>query len=139
MRSLLYPGATTKIYARIVPFFIPSQRHVDVGYRSDDPRQVQRQVQDMISRGIEGVIVDWYGKKHPDLGRAVVAFRNEAERNPNFTFVISEDKGALRPCNRDQGCDVNKRLIDDLNFAYDHFEKSRSYLRVDGRPVVFSM
>jgi hypothetical protein len=32
---------------------------------------------------------------------------------------------------------VTRRLIEDLNYAYDHFEKSTSYLQQDGRPVVF--
>lgn len=137
LRSLLYPGATTKIYARVVPFFLPSQKHVDVGYRSDDQRQANRQVEDMMSRGIDGAIIDWYGTDHPDLGRDSVAFRNSAESHPGFSFVISEDKGALKNCRRERGCDLTHHLIKDLNYAYDHFEKSESYLQQDGRPVVF--
>ena len=137
LRYLLYPGASTRIYARVVPFFLKSQKHVDVGYYSDDPRQVGRQVEDMISRGIDGAIVDWYGTDHPDLGRASVAFRDQAERHSGFSFVISEDKGALKNCMRKSGCDVTRRLIEDLNYAYDHFEKSPAYLQENGRPVVF--
>lgn len=136
-RSLLYPGARTRIFARVVPFFLKSQKHVDVGYSSDDPRQVQRQVEDMISRGIDGAIVDWYGTDHPDLGRASAAFREAAESHDGFSFVISEDKGALKNCARKPGCDLTRRLIEDLNYAYDHFEKSPAYFRQDGRPVVF--
>lgn len=137
LRSLLYPGATTKIYARLVPFFLPSQKHVDVGYRSDDPQQADRQVEDMMSRGIDGVIIDWYGTANPDLERASVAFRNSAESHPGFSFVISEDKGALKKCRRQPGCDLTRQLIKDLNYAYEHFEKSESYLQQNGRPVVF--
>jgi hypothetical protein len=137
LRSLLYPGAKTRIYARVVPFFLKSQKHVDVGYDSDDPRQVRRQVEDMVSRGIDGAIVDWYGTDHPDLGRASAEFRDAAESHGGFNFVISEDKGALKNCARKPGCDVTRRLIEDLNYAYDHFEKSSAYLQQDGRPVVF--
>ncbi len=137
LRSLLYPGATAKIYARVVPFFLKSQKHVDVGYKSGDPRQAARQVEDMISRGIDGAIVDWYGTEHPDLGRASDNFRDAAEGHSGFTFAISEDKGALKDCARKPGCDLTRHLIDDLNYAYDHFEKSAAYLQSDGRPVVF--
>jgi Glycosyl hydrolase family 71 len=137
LRSLLYPGTATKIYARVVPFFLPSQRHINVGYKSGDQHQVRRQVEDMISRGIDGAIIDWYGTEHPDLGKASAAFRDEAESHPGFSFAISVDKGALKECQRRPGCDLTRRLIDDLNFAYDHFEKSSAYLVQDGRPVVF--
>ncbi len=137
LRSLLYPGATAKIYARVVPFFLQSQKHVDVGYDSGDVHQVRRQVEDMISRGIDGAIVDWYGTDHPDLGRASFAFLGAAEDRKGFSFAISEDKGALKNCVRKSGCDVTRHLIEDLNYAYDHFEKNASYLRYDERPVVF--
>jgi len=137
LRSLLYPGASTKIYARVVPFFVPSQKHINVGYKSGDPGEVRRQVEDMISRGIDGAIIDWYGTEHPDLGRASDAFRDQAESHPGFTFAISEDKGALKDCRRKPGCDPTRRLIEDLNYAYDHFEKSSAYLEQSGRPVVF--
>jgi hypothetical protein len=134
---MLYPGANTKILARVVPFFLPSQKHVDVGYNSGDKRQATRQVEDMISRGIDGAIVDWYGTDHPDLGRTAAGFRDAAERHSGFTFAISEDKGALKNCRRQPGCDLTRQLIKDLNYAYDHFEKSSAYLRQDDRPLVF--
>src|SRR5437879_13895037 len=57
--SLLYPGATTKIYVRFMPWF-GDQKHYPVGYRSDDGGQVRRQVDDMMSRGIQGAFIAWY-------------------------------------------------------------------------------
>src|SRR3954471_17636380 len=51
IRSLLYPGATTKIYVHLMPWFGPSN-HMNVGYESSSPAQVKRQVEDMLSRGI---------------------------------------------------------------------------------------
>jgi hypothetical protein len=137
MRGLLYRGATTKIYARVVPFFLSTQKHVDVGYRSDDRAQAQRQVEDMISRGIDGAIIDWYGTENTDLGRSAEAFREQSESHAGFRFVISEDKGALKHCSKRPGCDPTRLLIEDLNYAYDHFERSPAYLQQDGRPVVF--
>lgn len=136
-RTLLYAQSRTKIYARVVPFFLKTQKHMDIGYYSDDPTQARRQVEDMISRGIDGAIIDWYGTDHADLGRASFAFREAAEEHPGFSFVISEDKGALKNCVRKPDCDVSRRLIEDLNYAHDHFENSSAYLQRDGRPVVF--
>ena len=52
--SLLYGGSTTAIYAHFMPWFGVSY-HMNVGYDSSDPAQVNAQVNDMISRGISGV------------------------------------------------------------------------------------
>src|SRR4051794_36057062 len=41
----LYPGPTTKIYAHFMAWF-GGTNHVSVGYASDDPAQVTRQVND---------------------------------------------------------------------------------------------
>src|SRR5438128_11196438 len=58
VRSLLYSGSTTKIYAHFMPWF-GGTNHMWVGYHSDDRVQVQKQVTDMMSRGYDGAIVDW--------------------------------------------------------------------------------
>ena len=49
-RSLLYPGSTAKIYAHFMPWFGFGD-HMNVGYISSDTLQVQKQVNDMVSRG----------------------------------------------------------------------------------------
>ena len=61
IHSLLYPGNHTKVYAHFMAWF-GTKSHMNVGYDSTSRAQVARQVQDMISRGIDGVIIDWYGK-----------------------------------------------------------------------------
>src|SRR5262245_16384987 len=107
VRSLLYPGSTTRIYGRLMPFFSKGgdKDHVDVDYDSDDRNQVNRQVEDMISRGIQGAILDWYGpdKQHHD--RVAKALRAAAEAHPGFEFAVTEDNGALKAC-ASSGCDV---------------------------------
>src|SRR5204862_2841909 len=60
VHSLLYSGATTKIFAHLLLWFGPS-KHMSVGYNSNDAGQVSRQIADMIRRGIDGVVIDWYG------------------------------------------------------------------------------
>jgi hypothetical protein len=60
IHSLLYGGATTTLLAQLLLWF-GDPRHMNVGYNSNDAAQVKRQIEDMISRGIDGVIVDWYG------------------------------------------------------------------------------
>jgi PKD repeat protein len=141
IRSLLYPGSTAKIYAHLVPWFGFGD-HMNVGYVSSDTLQVQKQVNDMLSRGIDGAIIDWYGRGESsknfasyDLG--VQAFMHQSELHPGFTFAIMHDAGALKTCAATIGCDVTQTFIDDLNYANVTYSGSTAYLRSGGRPVVY--
>ena len=133
IRSLLYSGSQTRIYTRYMPWF-GDAHHRDVGYRSDEARQVARQVSDMISRGIQGAIVDWYGPRSGSKNDSTILLMKEAERQ-GLEFAISEDAGALSDCKQD--CDVTGHLISDLQYVADRFESSPAYVRFDGRPAVF--
>ena len=136
-RTLLYPGATTKIYAHFMAWFGQSN-HMDVGYTSSDPAQVSRQVSDALSRGISGFIEDWYGQNKAMPNATAFALKAEAEsRNGDFVFAIMEDGGALNNCNATAGCDLSGQMITDLTYAYNNFETSPAYMKIDGRPAVF--
>jgi PKD repeat protein len=136
--TLLYPGATTKIYTNIMYWFGPSN-HIQVGYNSTDPAQVQKQVDDHVSRGIDGTIVDWYGIGHTfdDTGTQLMMRYAETLPGTPFTFAIMEDKGALLSCSRTIGCDLNKQLIADLTYVYNTYQGSPAYMKFNGQPVVF--
>jgi PKD repeat protein len=141
IRSLLYPGSNAKIYAHLVPWFGFGD-HMNVGYVSSDTLQVQKQVNDMLSRGIDGAIIDWYGRgessKHfASYDLAVQAFMHQSELHPGFNFAIMHDAGALKTCAGTPGCDVTQTLIDDLNYANVTYSGSTAYLTSGGRPVVY--
>jgi PKD repeat protein len=140
-RSLLYPGSTAKIYAHFLPWFGFGD-HMNVGYISSDTLQIQKQVNDMISRGMNGAVIDWYGRGESsahfasyDLGTQ--GFMHESELHPGFNFAIMHDAGALKTCAATLGCDVTQTLIDDLNYANLIYFGSPAYLRSGGRPVVY--
>lgn len=136
-RTLLYPGATTKIYAHFMPWF-GQGGHIDVGYTSSDPNQVKRQVSDAISRGISGFIEDWYGPNNSMPNQTAFALKAEAEsRNGAFVFAMMEDGGALNACAAQSGCDLTGQIISDLTYAYNNFETSPAYMTIGGRPAVF--
>jgi len=134
LRSLLYPGATTKIYASVMPWF-GDRRHIDVGYRSDDRGQIARQVTDMLARGIDGAVVDWYGPDDNITGRTNELLLNESEAR-GFQFAIAVNGKPFRKC-VERGCDVTTLLISELQYMEKHFEGSPVYIRWQGRPVVF--
>ncbi len=137
IRKLLYPGSSTPVYVHFMGWFGTSS-HIDVGYTSWDPAQVHLQVDDMLSRGITGAILDWYGPNKWTEESTAHYLRLEAEtRNGQFSFALTEDQGALRACASTPGCDLTQQLIADLTYAYNNYEVSPAYLRVNGRPLVF--
>ena len=135
--SLLYNGSTTAVYAHFMPWFGVSY-HMNVGYNSADPAQVKAQVTDMLSRGISGVIIDWYGPNAKQENASSLAMMQEAQsRNGAFQFAIMEDAGAIKNCANTAGCDITAALINDLNYITQTFISSPAYIRWNGNPVVF--
>ena len=133
VHSLLYSGATSKVYAHLVLWFGGSN-HMAVGYSSTDAVQVHKQITDMISRGIDGVILDWYGPNN-SIDQAAKLVMAEAESHPGFTFAIMVDQGAIKwdSC---PGCSPQQALINQLQYVEQTFFPSPAYMRQQGRPVV---
>lgn len=137
IQSLLYPGATTKVYAHLVGWF-GSSGHINVGYQSNDTGQVQKQVADMMSRGLAGVIVDWHGAGSSTIHTTTTLIKAEAEKqNGQFKFAVVEDSASLSAAAASNHCDATDQVISDLNLIASQFETSPAYLVMDGRPVVF--
>jgi PKD repeat protein len=134
--ALLYSGANTKIYAHYMPWF-GSPSHMNVGYRSDDGAQVKKQVEDMISRGIQGAIVDWYGPAATLQDTSTKLVMKEAEAHSGFTFAVAEDAGALVNAAEQNGCDATGQLIADLNYITSTFAASPAYMKVNGKTPIF--
>jgi len=139
-RNLLYASSATKIYAHFMPWFGFSN-HMNVGYSSNDSLQVQKQVADIVSRGLDGAIIDWYGRgqsntQYLSYDHTTQLVMQQAELQPAFSFLIMYDTGTLKTCAATVGCDVTQATIDDLNYANVTYENSRAYLHVGTQPVV---
>jgi len=133
IHSLLYPGATTKVYAHLMLWFGQSN-HMNVGYSSNDPSEIKRQIRDMISRGINGVIIDWYGP-NTAVDTATQLVMAEAEKHPGFTFAIMVDQGAIEwdSC---AGCSPQQALISQLQYVEQTYFPSPAYMTIQGQPVI---
>jgi hypothetical protein len=142
IHTLLYSGSTAKVYVHFMPWFGFSN-HMNVGYSSDDSAQVQRQLNDMVSRGIDGIIVDWYGQGTTNSQLAtysqVVSYfmQDIVAQQPAFTFAVTDDAGSLQACAATAGCDLTQTVINDLTYAYNTWETSPAYLHYNNQPVVF--
>jgi hypothetical protein len=133
VHTLLYPGTATKVYAHMVLWFGQSD-HMNIGYSETDPAQVQSQVDDMASRGLDGVIVDWYGPGNT-MDQATQLVMAAAENHPGFTFAIMIDKGALEwhSC---PGCSPQQTLVSELQYIEHTYFPSPAYMQINGQPMV---
>ena len=139
-RTLLFSGATSKIFAHFLPWFGFGD-HMNVGYTSNDALQVQKQVNDMVSRGMNGAIIDWYGRGEFNRNfvfydQASQLLMHQAEAHPGFQFAIMYDVGALKSCAATVGCNLNQTMIADLNYVATTYEGSPAYLTYAGRPAI---
>jgi hypothetical protein len=133
IHSLLYAGATTQIFAELQPWF-GDKRHMPVGYTSWNPAQVEKQLEDMESRGATGVVIDWYGPADDTEG-TTLAWLAAAANHPEFKIMIMIDKGAvtLSPCER---CNPQQTMIYLTNYVLSHYATSPSYATLDGKPII---
>jgi hypothetical protein len=133
IHTLLYSGTTTKIYAHMVLWF-GEPNHMNIGYNSTDPIQVANQINDMVSRGIDGVILDWYGPGN-FMDQAALQIMAQAEAHPGFTFAIMIDQGAIEwySCG---GCSPQQALVNDLQYIESTYFPSPAYMTMGGKPVL---
>jgi hypothetical protein len=134
-RSLLYPGATTKLLVAMQGWF-GNPKHSSVGYNSADPAQVRRQLADMKSRGVDGVTIAWYGSDAKEQSNlATLTVKAEVEKVPGLVFALRVNEGAIKWYAH--GLSPTDALIFHMSYAADNYFTSPAYLRIYGRPVVF--
>jgi hypothetical protein len=152
-RSLLYNDATTKIYAHVMPWFGPGRHdnYLQVGYRSDDAVQAMSQVDDMGRRGIDGMIIDWYGdpSRCPNdtlEANGTTALMHAAEQHAGFTFALMLDGNIMQWCGAPYPTpaapDPTALAISELQYAASTYLASPAYLHYDdhgvSKPVIFA-
>jgi hypothetical protein len=128
VHKLLYAGTTAKVYAHLMPWFGDSS-HKNVGYTSWSAAQVALQVNDMISRGINGMVIDWYGQANTNLNTATQLIFQEAVKHPGFEVAVMVDAGGVSG-------DPTTSVVSELNYIETNYATSSAYMRLDGRPVI---
>ena len=127
-------GAPTKVLAVYEPWF-GHPRHINVGYSSQDPVTLKKQIEEAKKRGITGFVVDWYGDREPFIDKSYAVMQSLAGEQ-NFTVAMMYDE-------TDKEAD---QATDDALVAFDSFREkylapeargSHAYLTYKGRPVIF--
>lgn len=124
----------TQILAVYEPWF-GHPRHIDVGYSSQDPVVIKKQIGEARNLGISGFVVDWYGDREPFLDKSYALLQSAAaEQKFNIAMMFDE---ADQP---------SEQATDDALAAFDKFHQKylvpdapgrKAYLEYGGRPVIF--
>ncbi len=123
-----------KVIADYQPWF-GDRQHIDVGYSTQDPGVLRKQVLAAKSMGIYAFAADWYGERHPFLDRSYALLQQVASEN-NFHVALMYDE-----TEEDNG-HATEDALDAMDKAYRAYigpqaRFRNAYLEYEGRPVIF--
>ena len=109
-------------------------KHISVGYSSQDPDVIQRQIREAKTAGITAFVVDWYGDREPFIDRSYAEMQNAAAKN-NFQVAMMYDETSHEDDSTDEA-------IADFTMFHETYLSAKAnghqaYLTYDGRPVIF--
>jgi hypothetical protein len=128
------PALSPKLLAVYMPWF-GDHTHMDVGYSSQDPAVLRKQIQQARRMGISGFVVDWYGQSRPYSDHNF-GLLQEAASESHFQVALLYNEAE----------DGDSEATDDAFAAFDRAYESYigpnskhrdAYLTYDGRPMIF--
>ncbi len=126
--------ANPKLVADYQPWF-GDREHINVGYNTQDPRVIRKQVEQAKNMGIYAFAIDWYADREPFLDRstAVVA---QVSRQMQFHYALMYDETEE---NNGHATDDALAAMDEAykNYIGPEASSRDAYLLYQGRPVVF--
>ena len=137
LHTLLGPSQQhAKIYTTYIPYWVHGT-HPNIGYSSQDPNQVAKEITDLTSRGFDGVLVDWYGPGSYEEG-ATEVLKPQLEQQNTLSFALMIDQGAIEWFSCYPNCSATQALLDIITFARQkgYFSSSAAIRTSDGKAVV---
>jgi hypothetical protein len=133
-QSLPAPDPLPRILAVYEPWF-GHPMHISVGYSSQDPAVIRKQIDQAKGLGISGFVVDWYGDREPFIDRSYALIQAiAAEKHFNIAMMYDETE------------EEEAAATDDAFAAFNKFNETylsatapghQVYLTYNGRPVIF--
>jgi Glycosyl hydrolase family 99 len=125
---------STKVLADYQPWF-GDRDHINVGYSSDDPNVLRKQIEHAKDIGIYAFAVDWYGHRRPFLDHSYAVLQQVANQN-HFHVCLMYDE-----TQEDTGS-ATEDALDAMDEAYKKYIGPQApgrdaYVRYENRPVIF--
>ena len=124
----------TRILADYQPWF-GYPEHINVGYSTQDPAVLHKQIQKAKQMGIYGFAVDWYGERQPFEDRSY-ALLEQVARDDHFHVCLMYDE-----TEEDNGHATDETL-EAFEKAYRDYigpdaPARQAYVTYDGHPIIF--
>ena len=127
-------NSVTRLLAVYEPWFGHPQ-HISVGYSSQDPVVIKKQIEKAKNLGISGFVVDWYGDREPFLDKSYALIQRIAgEQNFNVAVMFDESEQDSAQATDDALAAFQK--LHDTYLTPDAAGR-KAYLEYRGRPVIF--
>jgi hypothetical protein len=128
------PGLSPKLLAVYMPWF-GDHTHIDVGYSSQDPAVLRKQIEQARHMGISAFVVDWYGEATPYSDHNFALLQRASSEN-HFQVALLYNEAA------DEDAQATDAAIAALDKAYQAYigpsaKYSGAYLTYQGRPLIF--
>ena len=136
VHTLLSPSQQgAKIYTTYIPYWVHGT-HPNIGYSSQDPNQVAKEITDLTSRGFDGVLVDWYGPGSYEEG-ATEVLKPQLEQLNTLSFALMIDQGAIEWFSCYPNCSATQALLNIIAYARQKgYFSSTAAIRNNGKTVV---
>lgn len=99
-------------------------------YRSDDVAVIDWHIDQAKAHGVTGFVVSWFGLANRQIDDTLALLIKRAEQKDFKIALYWENQ-------RDGGALMRQFAVDDLSSIIERFGKSKAFLKVDGKPVIF--
>ena len=132
--NLQAPKSWPKVLAIYMPWF-GDHVHMDVGYSSDDPAVLRRQIEQARHMGISAFVVDWYGASRP-FSDHNFSLLQQAANESHFHVALLYNEA------EDDDGQATDEAISALDRAYKLYVGPEAphrdaYLTYQGHPMIF--
>jgi Bacterial Ig domain len=137
VHTLLSPSQQgAKVYTTYIPYWVHGT-HPNIGYSSQDPNQVAKEITDLTSRGFDGVIIDWYGPGSYEEGASEI-LKSQMQQQNALSFALMIDQGAIEWFSCYPNCSATTAVLDLIAFARQqgYFSSSAAIRNSDGKTIV---
>jgi hypothetical protein len=109
-------------------------KHMNVGYSTQDPDEIAKQISRAKAQGISAFVVDWYGDREPFIDKSYAVIQNVAAKK-KFQVAMMYDETEHEDGATDEA-------IADFTMFHETYLSNKSggaqaYLTYQGRPVIF--
>jgi len=125
---------STKVVADYQPWF-GDKKHINIGYSTQDPVVLRRQIQQAKDLGIYAFAVDWYGDRGPYLDRSYAILQQVASENSFHVYLMYDETEEDNGHSTDDALEAFDKAY--KNYIGPNAPGREAYLLYQGRPVIF--